>query len=199
MQTLAFGGKGVMFFTYWQPDDIGHVGHRDHQREGAKTRQYDEVKRINKDVQTIGKYLLKAKSGIGVPIRPAGRCHQHGRRESGELHRAEHHRRHFSKGRTATCCFANRDYKNDVTKDVSIETGGAKLEHLDKASGQWVAEDGHGAGFEDRRGRCELYRWELPPEKKAAAATSAPAAKAPGTKRLRPARREETGDRLEES
>jgi hypothetical protein len=60
MQTLAFGGKGFMYFTYWQPGkDWGEAVIR---LDGTRTPQYEEVKRINRDVQAIGRHLLKARS-----------------------------------------------------------------------------------------------------------------------------------------
>jgi hypothetical protein len=179
MQTLAFGGKGVMFFTYWQPDESGTWGTAIISAKGAKTRQYEEVKRINKDVQAIGKYLVKAKSESVFEYGQPGDLTNNGGANPVSFTGPNITVGNFSKGRTRYVLFANRDYKNDVTKDVSIETGGAKLEHLDKASGQWVAEEGHAPVLKIAAGDAELYRWELPPEKKAPTAASAPAAKAP--------------------
>ena len=79
MQTLAFGGKGLLWFTYWQPEAKGW-GDAIINFDGTPTRQYDEIKRINADVQLFGKYLLPAKSVAvlstgaipGVPVRLAG-------------------------------------------------------------------------------------------------------------------------------
>src|SRR5258708_11419074 len=61
MHTLAFGGKGLMYFTYWTPPGMDlSEGEGIINRNGERTKQYNEVKRINADVKAIGKYLLNA-------------------------------------------------------------------------------------------------------------------------------------------
>jgi hypothetical protein len=167
MQTLAFGGKGVMFFTYWQPDDKGMWGTAIIGFKGERTRHYDEIKRVNKDVQAIGKYLLKAKSESVFEYGQPGDLTNTGGANPINFTGANITVGTFSKGRTRYALFANRDYKNEVTKDVSIDTAGAKLEHLDKASDKWIAESDNAVQLKIAAGDGELYRWQLPPEKKA--------------------------------
>ena len=63
MQPLAFGAKGILYFTYWTPTDPPIVWYPSIvDKTGVPTSQYDEVTRINTDVRTIGKYLLPAES-----------------------------------------------------------------------------------------------------------------------------------------
>jgi hypothetical protein len=63
MQIMAFGGKGVLWFTY-----RGEIVNND----GTQTSKYAEVQRVNAEIRTIGKYLLNARStavyeqGIGA-------------------------------------------------------------------------------------------------------------------------------------
>src|SRR5258706_9458320 len=61
MHTLAFGGKGLMYFTYWPPPGMDFSeGEGFIDRNGKRTARFEEVKRINADVKAIGKYLLNA-------------------------------------------------------------------------------------------------------------------------------------------
>ncbi len=53
MQILAFGGKGLLWFTY-RPDFVDDTGNR--------LPKYFDVQRVNKDVQRIGAILLRANS-----------------------------------------------------------------------------------------------------------------------------------------
>ena len=54
---LAFGSKGIAYFTYWQP-----VGYDSYKymiaRDGTRNPTYDWIKRMNSDVMTIGKTLM---------------------------------------------------------------------------------------------------------------------------------------------
>ncbi len=63
MQTLAYGGKGLLWFTYWTPPD-GRMewSHAMIGPDGKRTPQYDMIKRVNVRVQAIGSELLKAES-----------------------------------------------------------------------------------------------------------------------------------------
>ena len=90
MQTLAYGGKGVMFFTYWQPAADGMWGEAIIDADGTPTRQYKEVQRINRDVQTIGKYLLSATSVEAFEHGQPG-DHTHTGKGGGSFRWTEHH------------------------------------------------------------------------------------------------------------
>ena len=54
---LAFGSKGIAYFTYWQP-----VGYDDYKymiaRDGTRNPTYNWIKQINSDVMMIGKTLM---------------------------------------------------------------------------------------------------------------------------------------------
>jgi hypothetical protein len=169
MQTLAYGGKGLMYFTYWQPSDNSNDwGPSIVMKDGMLTPQYEEVKRINADVRALGKYLLDAvPSGVfqngnipadgkareqGTPVVfPAG-----GDITVGLFRRDTH----------LYVLFANRDYKNNTKTDVFLSSGTNPVERLDKEKGRWVgikAEknlDGDvKVGLDLAPGDGELYRW----------------------------------------
>jgi hypothetical protein len=63
LSTLAYGGRGVFYFTYWTP--VGspeNFGDGIISSSGARTPQYDEVQSINASLDVIGRYLAAARS-----------------------------------------------------------------------------------------------------------------------------------------
>jgi hypothetical protein len=57
--------------------------------------------------------------------------------------------------------FANRDYRNDASAPVKLETGGKPIEWLDKKTGEWSDAqlvDGK-VQLKIAAGDGELYRW----------------------------------------
>lgn len=166
MQTLAYGGKGVMFFTYWQVAADGHWGDAIINFDGTPTRQYEEVQRINRDVQAIGKYLLPATSVTAFEFGQPG-DHTH---TGDDIVRFEGPRITvgvFADGATRYAMFANRDYRSEVAAEVLVNTGGSPLEKLQKTDGSWIAVDAASQGQERKvplkiaAGDGELYRWTV--------------------------------------
>jgi hypothetical protein len=65
MQTLAFGGKGLLWFTYWSPAEMDKSFVWQHAMinpDGSHDPHYDMIKQINADVLAIGGELLTADS-----------------------------------------------------------------------------------------------------------------------------------------
>jgi len=57
--SLAFGAKGIQYFTYWTPDDGKEsFGEAIIGRDGKRTRHYAEVRAVNREVAAIGAALL---------------------------------------------------------------------------------------------------------------------------------------------
>ena len=158
MQTLAFGGKGVMYFTYWKPFKDWGTAIID--MDGKRTHQYDEVKRINHDVQAIGKHLLQARSTAVFEYGQPGDLTNTGKdvvtfdgpRITAGL---------FEAGATRYAMFANRDYRNEAATTVRIETRGKPVKWLEKKSGEWrdVALTDGKVPLKLAPGDGELYRW----------------------------------------
>jgi hypothetical protein len=167
MQTLAFGGKGLMYFTYWTVGE-GSWGDAIIKRDGTPSRQYEEVRRINADVKAIGKYLLHAVSDAvfmngapapetlprvqGTPVIFPG-----GGDVTVGLFRADTH---------AYVLFANRDYRKETATDVLLQTAGNKPQQLNKATGKWREVKSEQTPDGDLKirlelapGDAELYRW----------------------------------------
>jgi hypothetical protein len=154
MQTLAYGGKGLLWFTYWQPEAKGW-GDAIINFDGMPTRQYGEIKRINADVQAIGKSLLHAGSieviGPGTVRSVTGAPATLGLFAAGAEHFA---------------LVATRDYKNAAHCEFVIRTAGRAVRRLEKSSGAWVAADATSTGNGETKVRArlaagdgELFRW----------------------------------------
>lgn len=167
MQTLAFGGKGLMFFTYWQVAADGHWGDAIINADGTPTRQYEEVRRINRDVQTIGKYLLPATSLVAFEYGQPG-DHTHTGTDLVRFEGPNITVGVFQHDATFYALFANRDYRREVSAPVFLDTGGGGLEKLSKADNTWSAIDAPLEGQERKvlleiaAGDGELYRWPAP-------------------------------------
>lgn len=62
METLAYGGTGVMWFIYWgMAGNVGAVGSIVDDT-GRKTWRYPEIAAVNKSIAAIGRYLVPATS-----------------------------------------------------------------------------------------------------------------------------------------
>jgi len=61
--TLAYGARGVMYFTYWTPSDE-QWGFRNAiiGLDGRKTEHYDQVSTLNRDILTLGRVLSRCRS-----------------------------------------------------------------------------------------------------------------------------------------
>jgi hypothetical protein len=63
MQTLAFGGRGLMWYTYWYPGEPNAtIQHAMINYDGSRDPHYDMIKAINADAKAIGGELLRADS-----------------------------------------------------------------------------------------------------------------------------------------
>jgi hypothetical protein len=63
MQTLAFGGRGLMWYTYWYPGEPNDtIKHAMINYDGSRDPHYDMIKSINADAKAIGDELLRAES-----------------------------------------------------------------------------------------------------------------------------------------
>jgi hypothetical protein len=169
MQTLAYGGKGLMYFTYWTPSpNPKEWGPAIIAHNGTPTPQYDEVKRINADVHTIGKYLLR---GISVTVFHNGKMTEPvAPREPGTpvsivgdaevtvgLIRADTH---------LYVLIANRDYRQKTLVNALFFTADRIPQKLDKTTGRWSSQKAEKTSEGDLKvlielapGDAELFRW----------------------------------------
>ena len=76
MQTLAFGARGLVWFTYWSPGEYDKTHTWSHAMinpDGTRDPHYDMVKAINADVLAIGRQLKRAEVGRRHATRRAAR------------------------------------------------------------------------------------------------------------------------------
>jgi len=163
--TLAYGGKGLLFFTYWTPDKDPIWGEACFTLDGKPTKQYEHVKRINKDVQAVGKHLLRATS---IGVMQQGRPGDNTRTADDlpvDFEGPNITAGYFKDGDARLMLLVNRDYRNPLDTPTTLRTGGKPLSKLDKATGKWEPVDGETAGGEFEfplklaPGDADLFRW----------------------------------------
>ncbi len=141
MQTLVFGGSGLLYFTYWEPNDPSFKwSNTIRNRDGTPGPLYEPVKHVNAEVKALARHLYGAQhiatfqsgtippdgrpNGGDVPMRIAG---------PGDLSVG------FFRGAAgyAYALVTNRDYKSAVSSVVSFNVGRHELEILDMATNKW--------------------------------------------------------------
>ncbi len=114
MQTLAYGGKGLLWFTYWTPDDPSlKWSHAMLGPDGSRDPHFAMIQNINADLKSLGRELLHARS-VSIEV-------------TNNLTIGE-----FATGKQYVALIANRDYKKSVVVDLK----GSK-EIFDPAKGRW--------------------------------------------------------------
>jgi hypothetical protein len=64
-QTLAYGGRGLLWFTYWSPeatDKSAKWRHAMIDAAGKRDPHFDDVRTVNAELQALGRELLRAES-----------------------------------------------------------------------------------------------------------------------------------------
>lgn len=145
MQTLAYGGKGLIWFTYWEPQDKSFIWtHSPILADGTRDPHYDMIRRVNWDLRALGSAVLHADSTDvfhagkipdggkpwteGLPVRVTG---------AGDLtvglFRGSHGKQF--------AVIANGDYKNPVTTGIAVKTAG-RVQQISPLSRRWAEPDG---------------------------------------------------------
>ncbi|MBV9468490.1 MAG: hypothetical protein JO316_15180 [Abitibacteriaceae bacterium] len=141
MQTLVYGGKGLMWFTYWQPNDPSfNWAHAMIDVKGIPDPHYTMVQRINGEVQAIGTELLKAhptyifhsgtlppggvRRAPGTPLDVIGP----GNLTVGIFQDAAGHN---------LALVTNGDYQHEVTTQVAVPVKKKNLRLFDVPTRQW--------------------------------------------------------------
>jgi hypothetical protein len=130
MQTLAFGGRGVLWFTYWSPADSDKSAKWEHSminQDGTRDPHYDMIKRVNAETLALGDELIKCES-TDVKAPKLGKGGVPGGITAGTFKDPQ--------GRTLML-LANADYKAATTADVPADA--KNLEAFDPATKTWSA------------------------------------------------------------
>ncbi len=142
MQTLAYGGAGISYFTYWTPSASSEAfGDGIIAFDGTETSQYAEVTRINAKLAAIGKYTAAAQSmsifhngalAGGTSARPAFASVYFANTSAFTVGT-------FSvNGRDEYVLIANRDYNNVTESDAYFAPTASAPESLDVTIDKFV-------------------------------------------------------------
>jgi hypothetical protein len=141
MQALAYGARGLMFFTYWSglSPEFPEPGVID-PRTGLPTAHYAEVRRVNDQVRAFAQQLAAAKStGVfhngplaagAVPRRPGAPVDF--------LRRAPITVGLFASARHRYALLANRNYRAKVSTRVVLSFAAHRPERFDLKRQRWV-------------------------------------------------------------
>jgi hypothetical protein len=143
MQTLAFGARGLIWFTYWSPQgyDTGTTWtHAMIGQGGKREPHYDMVRAINADVLAMGRELKHAKP-VAVVQHGGGKNEQHGSGESPvavETGKVTVGIFRDAKANRHLAVIANLDYKAPTVARLRGLAGAlASAERFDPASRAW--------------------------------------------------------------
>lgn len=137
-QSLAYGAGGISYFTYWSPGNEG-FGPGIIAPDGKPTGQYREVQRINARAQSIGRYLVTARStdvfqsppfpGSTSPRRPGTPAHIPGDAPLtvGVFETDEH----------VYTLITNLSASASVTTNADLSFGATLPQKLDVTTGAW--------------------------------------------------------------
>jgi hypothetical protein len=140
LQALAYGARGLMFFTYWSGIGPGfpEPGVID-PRTGHATAHYAEVRRVNDQARAFGQQLAPARS-TGVfhngPLAP-GAVTRPPRAPVYLPTSAPITTGLFASPRYRYALLANRDYRAKVSTKVALSFGARRPERFDLRSGRW--------------------------------------------------------------
>ncbi len=132
--TMAYGGRGISYFTYWGPASYGGL-----YRDGKPSAMVKEVAALNAEIERFGPALMQLDStGVyhtaplpyGTQAIPAGSPVQ---LTGGELVLGLF----GQKGKTTAFMVVNRSYKQPAEAEVKVDLSGNKLQELDRHTGHW--------------------------------------------------------------
>ena len=134
--TLAYGGRGISYFTYWGPEAYNGL-----YIDGKPTPLLSPVVALNKEIKTFGSELMRLESLAvyhtaflpygtePIPLAAPIKILSPGEFVIGLFGKA---------GRPTAFMIVNRDYQHQAVASVKIGLNGARLEELDRKTGRWV-------------------------------------------------------------
>lgn len=133
--TLAYGGRGISYFTYWGPESFGGL-----YRDGKPSPMAGEVATLNAELTHLGPALLELDSTAvyhtaplpwGTEAVPADAPVQVTGPGEFVLGLFAH------EGKPTAFLVVNRNYRQEAEASLKITWPGAALEELDRHTGQW--------------------------------------------------------------
>lgn len=137
--TLAYGGRGISYFTYWGPPAYNGL-----YQDGKPAPLLGPVVALNKEINRFGPTLMQLESTAvyqtaplpygaeAIPANAPVRITSPGEFVLGLFANAK-------AKRPTAFMIVNRDYHHDSEATVKVGLLGRKLQELDRKTGQWVA------------------------------------------------------------
>ncbi len=134
--TLAYGGRGISYFTYWGPEAYNGL-----YIDGKPAPLLGPVVDLNKEIKTFGAELMKLESqGVyhtgflpygtePIPLSSPIKILSPGEFVVGLFGKA---------GRPAAFMIVNRDYQHQAVASVKVGLSGSNLQEFDRKTGKWV-------------------------------------------------------------
>ena len=149
--TLAYGGRGISYFTYWGPKSYGGL-----YQDGKPAPLARDVAALNAKIAQLGPALM-ALDSVGVyhtaPL-PYGTEAIPANAPVQIVGKGEFVLGLFgASGRTTSFMIVNRSYKKPAEAVLKVAITGSKLEELDRKTGKWSASETLGP---DRTVRIKL-------------------------------------------
>ncbi len=141
MQTLAYGAKGLAYFTYWEPNDPSFKwSNAIRKRDGTPGTLYDPVSRVNSEVHALAKWLYEAhveETFQTGQMPPDGKPQPDNSlvkvTGGGDLTAATF----LGDKGFVYVLLANRNYRAGVKTQIGLQAGKRAIEQLTLATGQW--------------------------------------------------------------
>lgn len=148
--TMAYGGRGISYFTYWGPESYGGL-----YQDGKKTPLAGQVADLNAEIEKIGPALIELDS-IGVyhtqPL-PLGTLPVPSDCPVNVSGVEPLVLGIFARdGMPSAFMVVNRDYNKPITATVRVELAGDRVQELDRKTGRWI----NGPAMTDRTMKIEL-------------------------------------------
>ncbi len=133
--TLAYGGKGISYFTYWESEKEEGL-----YRDGRKTQLAKDVAVINSEIRKLSPVLLALNSqGVyhSKPLPIGGEAISQ-KSPIQFISQGKFVLGLFSNGKVNnTFMLTNRNYRRKQQADIKIEMPGSKVQELDRKTGKW--------------------------------------------------------------
>jgi hypothetical protein len=142
MQTLAFGGQGLLYFTYWQPSPSSGSTY-DYcvmKRDGTPGPLYEPLKRVNRDLKRLGRWLLGTEA---IRTFETGTIPPDGHGQSNDLPVSATGDANLTigafraRGGYFMAVVANRDYKSGTEAVIRADAGKREIQTFDLATNKW--------------------------------------------------------------
>lgn len=147
--SLAYGVKRISYFTYWTPgvdsdegDDLWHWQNGMINKDGTRNQHYDDVARVNRELQAIGDILVpyNVKEVYHFGEEPDGKVH-YWPGSCGDMTSMQANRATVGFYEGGYVLVANKDYENPTTITFTVAED-KRVRIYDKLSGIWKAFEG---------------------------------------------------------